>query len=73
MALLRKKLGYQEMFQAVARFVEKERLRDVCLLEVEGGVVVQGYGLVDTKEGWSLALKTQTLSYADLQKLLKQR
>lgn len=68
-----KKLSYPDIFRAVSRFVERERLRNICLLEVEGGVVVQGYALIDTKEGWNLALKTQILSHDDLHKLLEEK
>lgn len=68
-----KKLSHPDMLRAVTRFVERERLRNICLLEVEGGVVVQGYALVDTREGWNLALKTQILSHDDLHKLLEEK
>jgi hypothetical protein len=65
-----RKLRYEEALQAVGRFAEKERLRDICLMEVEGGMVVQGLALISTRQGFNLALKTQILSYEDLGKLL---
>lgn len=73
MADAEKKLSQGDMLRAVTRFVERERWRNICLLEVEGGVVVQGYALIDTREGWNLALKTQILSHDDLHKLLEEK
>ena len=68
-----RKLRYEEALQAVGRYAEKERLRDLCLLEVEGGMVVQGRALISTREGFDLALRTKVLSYEELERLLGRR
>ncbi len=65
-----RKLRYEEALQAVGRYAEKERLRDLCLLEVEGGMVVQGHALISTREGFDLALRTKVLSYEELERVL---
>ena len=64
-------LHYPELFRAVTRFVEQEHLRDVCVLEVEGGVLIQGYALIGTTQGFDRALKTQTLTHDELRQLLE--
>lgn len=68
-----RRLRYEEALQAVGRYAEKERLRDICLLEVEGGMVIQGHALITTREGFGLALRTKILSHDDLERLLERR
>lgn len=63
-------LHYPELFRAVAHFVEREHLKDVCVLELEGGVLIQGYALIGTTQGFDRALKTQTLTHDELRQLL---
>jgi len=68
-----RRLRYEEALQAVGRYVEKERLRDICLLEVEGGMVIQGQALISTREGYNFALRTEILSDDDLERLLERK
>ncbi len=64
------KVSYERMLQAVGRLAENQRLRDICILEVEGGVVLQGQALVSTREGYHVASRTKVLSHDDLDKLM---
>ena len=66
-----KPLSREEMFRGLTRFSEKENLRDLCILEVEGGVVVQGNALIDTKAGFGVALRTRTLTHDQLRELAR--
>jgi len=68
-----RRLRYEEALRAVGRYAEKERLRDICLLEVEGGMVIQGRALINTREGFDFALRTKILSHDDLERLLERR
>ncbi|MFQ6000160.1 MAG: hypothetical protein ACE5LG_00660 [Anaerolineae bacterium] len=68
-----RRLRYEEALQAVGRYAEKERLRDICLLEVEGGIVIQGRALINTREGFDFTLRTKILSHDDLERLLERR
>jgi len=68
-----RRLRYEEALQAVGRYAEKERLRDICLLEVEGGMVVQGRALMSTRKGFDFVLRTKVLSHDDLERLLERR
>lgn len=67
------KLRYEEALRAVGRYAEEERLRNICLLEVEGGMIIQGWALVSTREGFSYDLRTAVLSRDDLKRLLKRK
>jgi hypothetical protein len=51
---------------------ESQRLRDICILEVEGGVVLQGQALVSTREAYNVVSRTRVLSHEDLEKLVRQ-
>jgi len=66
-----KSLNYERVLQAVGRLAEKQRLRDVCVLEVEGGVVLQGRALVNTRDGFNLVSKTRVLGHADLEQMIR--
>lgn len=63
-------LNYERVLRAIGRLAEKQRLRDLCILEIEGGVVLQGCALVYTSTGFNLASTTRVLSHSDLQALV---
>lgn len=63
-------LNYERVLQAIGRLAEKQRLRDLCILEVEGGVVLQGRALVSTSTGFNLVSRTRVLSHSDLEELV---
>lgn len=65
-------LSYERTLQAIGRLAEKQRLRDVCVLEVEGGVLLQGRALVSTRDGFNLVSKTRVLSHDDLEQMIRE-
>jgi hypothetical protein len=65
-------LDYERTLQAIGRMAESQRLRDICILEVEGGVVLQGQALVSTREAYNVVSRTRVLSHEDLEKLVRQ-
>ncbi|TKJ31327.1 MAG: hypothetical protein CEE40_02115 [Chloroflexi bacterium B3_Chlor] len=67
-----KRLRYEKTLQAIGRLAEKQRLREICILEVEGGVVLQGQALVTTRDGYHLVSKTKVLSHEDLAQLMRE-
>ncbi len=68
----RKRMDYEQVLQAVGRLVAEQRLREICILEVEAGIVLQGQALVGTSEGYQLVPRTQLLSHEDLEKLARE-
>jgi hypothetical protein len=60
------------VLQAIGRLAENQRLRDICILEVEGGVVLQGEALVTTRESYHRVSRTRVLSHEDLEKLIRE-
>ncbi len=67
-----KKTGYERVLQAIGRLAERQRLRYICVLEVEGGIVLQGQALIATRGGYDLVPKTQEFSREDLEKLVSE-
>jgi len=67
-----KRMDYERVLQSIGRLAEEQRLRDICILEVEGGMVLQGQALVSTREDYQLVSKTQVLSHTDLEKLTRE-
>jgi hypothetical protein len=67
-----RRMEYERVFQAVGREAQRQKLRDICLLEVEGGIVLQGHALVSTRDGYQLTFETQVLSHGDLEKLMRE-
>lgn len=67
-----KRMDYEQVLQAIGRLVGEQRLRDICILEVEGGMVLQGQALVGTTEGYQLVPRTKLLNHEDLEKLARE-
>jgi len=65
-------LKYERTLQAIGRLAEKQRLRDLCVLEVEGGILLQGRALVSTRDGFNLVSKTRVLSHDDLEQMIRE-
>ena len=65
------KMDYERVFQALGRVVEEQRMTDIVLMEFEEGMILQGYKLVGTTEGWMRTFETRTFSREDLNKLVK--
>jgi hypothetical protein len=66
-----KALNYERALQAIGRLAEKQRLRDLCVLEVEGGLVLQGRALVSAREGFNLVSRTRVLSHDELDHMIR--
>jgi hypothetical protein len=65
-------VNYEQVLQAVGRLAEKQRLRDLCILEIEGGLVLQGRALVNTSTGFNLVPSTKVLSHDDLEEMVRE-
>jgi hypothetical protein len=67
-----RRIDYERVLQAVGRLVEERRLRDICILQVEGGLVLQGQELISTKDGYQLVSRTRVLGHEDLDRLTRE-
>lgn len=67
-----KHINYERALQAIGRLAEKQRLRDVCILEVEGGIVLQGRALLSTRDAFNLVSRTKVLSHEDLDQMIRE-
>jgi len=64
-------LSYSDVMQVLGRYIEDKKLKDVCLLEIEGGVVIQGIAVATTYEGYTTLLQTYTLNREEISRLMK--
>jgi hypothetical protein len=67
-----KGFSYERALQAIGRLAEKQRLRDVCILEVEGGIVLQGRALLSSRDGFNLVSRTRVLSHDELDQMMRE-
>jgi len=73
MATGKKIPDYGPILLALGNFVTKKGWRDICLLEVEGGMIVQGTGLVSTREGYQCVIETKLFSHDELAQMTAQK
>lgn len=64
---------YPELMAAVGRLIAKHGLGRVCVMEFEGGVIVTGSALYETRESYNQRTETHVLSIADLKRLIRER
>ena len=66
-------IGYEQAFRALGRVAEKKGLRSICLLELEGGIVLQGQVLKNTSEGYVLTMDTTVFRREELENLMREQ
>ncbi len=66
-------IPYPEVLAAIGRFITKQGLTRVCIMEFEDGIIVTGSILFETRESYNHRTETHVLSVADLQRLAKER
>ncbi len=64
---------YPELFAAVGRFIAKQGLKDVCVLEFEKGVIITGSVLYEAGESYQRRTETHVLAEEDLNRLMRGR
>jgi hypothetical protein len=67
------KINYAELFAAIGRFIAKEQMQNVCVMEFEGGMVVSGSVFYEHSHELNRRVKTHVLSKEDLQRLIRSR
>jgi hypothetical protein len=65
-------ITYPEVFAAIGRFINRKKLRDVCVMEFEGGLIVSGSVFFDKGEGFGRTIETQVFSFDELRQLVKE-
>jgi hypothetical protein len=66
-------IAYPEVFAAIGRFIAKEKMGDVCVMEFEAGMIITGSVPYSTGETLTHYTETKVLSFEDLQRLAKER
>ncbi len=64
--MLKHKVGYEKLLRAVGRFCEEQKLDEICLLEFEKGIVLQGLRVASTGDGYIRHMVSYTWSYEQL-------
>lgn len=65
-------IAYPEVFAALGKFIAKKKLRDVCVMEFEGGFIVAGSLFFDKGESFGRTIETKVFSFDELQHLAKE-
>jgi len=61
--MIKHKLGYTGLLQAVGRFCDKEKMDEIFLMEFDKGIVLQAIKVESTGEGYIRRIATYTWSY----------
>lgn len=61
------------MFAALGRYIAKQGISNVCVMEFESGVIITGSVLYETGEIYNRRIETRVLSLEDLKRLIKER
>jgi hypothetical protein len=69
--MLKHQIGYEKLLRAVGRFCDDQKMDEVCLLEFEKGMVLQGLQVSSTGEGYIRHLVSYTWSYEQIAQLAK--
>ena len=64
-------VDYERLLALIGRYIQRERLAHICILEVEGGIVVQGIGPAETADSTQVLMKTKSFDHAALQGLAR--
>ena len=64
-------IDYEKLLMIIGRYIQSERLTQVCVLEVRGGLVVQGLAAVPSGDTNELVMRTQTFDRNALRELLR--
>ena len=65
-------MSYERVLRALGKVAAKKGLRSLCLLELDGGVVLQGQMVRNTREGYVLTLETSVFNREELERLMQE-
>ena len=65
-------IAYHETFAALGKWITHRNLRDVCLMEFEGGMIVTGSLFFDKGESSGRTIETTVFSFDELRRLAKE-
>ncbi len=68
---IKSRLGYEKILRAIGHYCDQHRLDEVCLMEFDKGVVLQGFQVESTGEGYRRQITTHTLSYEQISDIVK--
>ncbi len=69
--MLKHRIGYQEILRAVGHFCDELKMDEICLLEFDKGIVLQGIHVQSTGEGYIRQIVTQTWTYEQIAEMAK--
>ncbi len=68
---LKYKLGYERFLRAIGKYCDHHHLEEVCLLEFEKGVILQGLQIESTSEGYIRRLVSETWSFEQIARMAR--
>ena len=62
--------NYEAVLAAIGRRFDREKWTQVCVMELEGGLLVQGTCIVPTSEAYAVDMHTQVLDQDTLRQMV---
>ncbi len=65
------KIAYTDLFPALGKFITNKGLKDVCVMEFEGGIIVTGTIVYEVTGGFRRAIETYVMSPDEIRLMLE--
>lgn len=62
--------NYEAILAAIGRRLDREKWMQVCVMELDGGILVQGMCIVPTTDAYAAAMRTQVLDQETLREMV---
>jgi hypothetical protein len=62
--------NYEAILAAIGRHIDRAKWTQICIVELEGGILIQGTSLVPTSEAYAFSMHTEVLDQEALHQLV---
>lgn len=69
--MLKHRLGYEKLLQAIGKFCQEQKLDEVCLIEFDKGFVLQALQVEPTGESYVRRMVSFTWSYEQVAQMAR--
>jgi hypothetical protein len=62
--------SYEKVLTAIGRLIDHQKWAQVCVMELAGGIMVQGMVIVPTTEAYTAEMRTKVYDPGELRELM---
>jgi hypothetical protein len=62
--------SYEKILTAIGRLIDQQKWAQVCVVELEGGIMVQGMAIVPTTDAYAAEMRTKVYDPDALRQLM---